>query len=138
MPITISCIPTEVTLTCGEPASEAKVRIRADTAAEIDVTALGYDPAVASLSPAGGKTTDKGILDMVVKCVDKGPCPADTTVTFDAGGQTCTLKITCTNHKASMTVDAGLTFGRLVEPLINEGRLLVLPVTAVRGGHGHG
>ena len=150
MPVnSITCIPAEVTLTCSNAQSRTTVRIRVDPAAAADVTALGYDPAVASLTPSGGRTNDKGVLDMVVQCVDKGPCPATTTVTFDADGQTCELKISCTDHKAAATVDAmmeaadtvdrpveaALIQGRLVvEPLPIEGRLVFLPMTSARGG----
>jgi hypothetical protein len=148
MPVnSITCIPEEVTLTCSNAQSMTTVRIRVDPAAVTDVSALGYDPAVASLDPSGGKTNDKGVLDIVVKCVDKGPCPASTTVTFEADGETSELKISCTDYTKAAIMDAvaegagdrpvesALVQGRLVvEPLPIEGRLVFVPVKTARGG----
>ena len=152
MPVNrITCIPEEVTLTCSNAQSVTTVRVRVDPAAVTDVSALGYDPAVASLDPSGGKTNDKGVLDIVVKCVDKGPCPASTTVTFEADGETSELKISCTDYKNAAIMDAvaegagagtvdrpvesAMVHGRLVvEPLPIEGRLVFLPVKTARGG----
>lgn len=149
MPVNrITCIPEEVTLTCSNTQSVTTVRIRVDPAAVTDVSALGYDPAVASLDPSGGKTSDKGVLDIVVKCVDKGPCPATTTVTFEADGETSELKISCTDYKNAAIMDAvaeaagtvdrpvesTLVQRLVVEPLPIEGRLVFLPVKTARGG----
>src|SRR5437660_630836 len=103
---TLTAIPSDVTLTCKNPNSHTTVRIRTDDKKpNIDITALGYDPAVASLTPPGGKTNKDGYLDITVQCVGDGPCPAETTVTFDAQDyDTCTLKITCSDHKAALVL----------------------------------
>jgi tetratricopeptide (TPR) repeat protein len=94
-------------LSCNRPTSQTKVRVRTDDkAADVQVDALGYDHAVASLDPASGKTDAAGVFDIFVRCVEGGPCPANTTVTFDAPGYTaCTLEIVCTDHKAETVSD---------------------------------
>jgi hypothetical protein len=104
---TLKAIPDSVTLTCHNPNSHTTVRIRTgDNKPDIDITALGYDPAVASLNPPGGKTNKAGYLDITVKCLDGGPCPAETAVTFDAQGyDSSTLKIACSDHQAALTLD---------------------------------
>jgi len=97
----LTCIPHEVTLSCGKPTSRTTVRVRlSNDKAGVTISALGHNPAIATLTPAGGDSNAGGYIDIVVHCTEDCPCPTKTTVTFDAQGyDPCDLTIRCSDHK---------------------------------------
>jgi hypothetical protein len=100
--IQLTAIPAEITATCKNDKSIVSVRIRADEKTKgIKIDALGYDPVVVKLNPPKGETNDEGVFELKVSCEDDAPCPANTIVTFDAGGGStpCTLTVTCSDRK---------------------------------------
>jgi hypothetical protein len=99
----LTCVPTDITLSCREKHPDSKTTVRIYAAKgkkDVEIAALGYDPAVATLNPAKDlKTNENGYLPIEVQCADKGACPADTVVTFDSEGDTCTLTVHCSDRK---------------------------------------
>src|SRR5436190_21280503 len=103
----LQCIPEAVTLSCKKATSITKVRVRTpDKKKDVLISALGYDPVIVLIkatddsAPENWKTNDRGFFEFFIKCVDEGPCPATTVITFDADDyETCTLTVTCTDQK---------------------------------------
>jgi len=95
----LECVPDDLTLRCGV---SARVRVKtSDATANITITALGYDNSVASVAPVNGQTNEDGYLEVTITCGQRGACPGETTVTFDASGyDSDSLDVECEDYPA--------------------------------------